>query len=767
MSEAIAAGRPLAAAGDRPSAVDNSATTYFPPIGDQDHGDCTCWSSVYYYNTYTQARDEGLDASTGNLDALCSHRFMFSLINQGARGAEGTRYVITHVSDVGAANASYHSLTEDILTWPTEAAWVQALRNRTGTPHSIRADNEDGLETTKQHLANGNCIVTRGVLSVNFSQYPDNSVTGIDNRVWYWKDDLWYRHSVCVVGYNDTRSYVDHRDGETHYGAFLVANSEGPNWGWSNTAGKKGYFWIAYTMFLEGKFGWYDDPWPYTDPCYDNAPYPEMYYNDDRPHYRPRLYAVAGINHAKRNKLAVTGGIGDTVAPGFLGPETIRQTTYGDILMDDSRRVAVDLTDGAGLIQPGVPKQVFVRLTLSSSAGSNATITSADFHYDPLGDGDSMIFSSPDPTVTITPGHTGHATVQIAGPVTLYVDADNVDDAAQDGSPAHPFATIQAAIDAAAGPALVKVMPGAYTGQIVMADNVWLLGSGSSRTFLAPPGDVPTVLFNNVKGGLIAGFTVTALPGASGVAIRSWSSTTTVRDCICTGGRNGIGADIAGSIKIVNCLLADNGNVGIYLGGTVQAAIANCTVANNATYGVRVNGGNAVRIENSILWSNGDDISVGTEATVMARYCDIGDGDFAGMNGCFAADPRFVSGPHHDYYLSQTAAGQPLDSPCVDAGSLSAFFHDLEIRTTRTDEARDLGTVDVGYHAAHVLRIMSIARTSPDVQLQWNARPGASYVVAWSDDRSAWHDVPVGETGAWLDTDAASCALKYYRVREQ
>ena len=35
-------------------------------------------------------------------------------------------------------------------------------------------------------------------------------------------------------------------------------------------------------------------------------------------------------------------------------------------------------------------------------------------------------------------------------------------------------------------------------------------------------------------------------------------------------------------------------------------------------------------------------------------------------------DPLFVTGVADDYYLSQTAAGQAENSPCVDVGSQSA-----------------------------------------------------------------------------------------------
>jgi len=60
--------------------------------------------------------------------------------------------------------------------------------------------------------------------------------------------------------------------------------------------------------------------------------------------------------------------------------------------------------------------------------------------------------------------------------------------------------------------------------------------------------------------------------------------------------------------------------------------------------------------------------------------------------------PLFVTGPLGDYYLSQTAAGQDEDSPCVNAGSDTAENLGLDTRTTRTDQAPDTGIVDMGYH---------------------------------------------------------------------
>jgi hypothetical protein len=59
-------------------------------------------------------------------------------------------------------------------------------------------------------------------------------------------------------------------------------------------------------------------------------------------------------------------------------------------------------------------------------------------------------------------------------------------------------------------------------------------------------------------------------------------------------------------------------------------------------------------------------------------------------------DPCFVAG----YYLSQVAAGQDVDSRCVDSGSADANDPNisLDTYTTRTDSVNDVNIVDMGYH---------------------------------------------------------------------
>ena len=80
----------------------------------------------------------------------------------------------------------------------------------------------------------------------------------------------------------------------------------------------------------------------------------------------------------------------------------------------------------------------------------------------------------------------------------------------------------------------------------------------------------------------------------------------------------------------------------------------------------------------------------------MVAYCDL-QGFWPGQ-GNIHADPLFVPGPAGCFYFSQMAAGQAIDSPCVNTGSDTAENLGLDTLTTRSDEGTDTGIVDMGYH---------------------------------------------------------------------
>ncbi|MBU1628222.1 PQQ-binding-like beta-propeller repeat protein [bacterium] len=158
---------------------------------------------------------------------------------------------------------------------------------------------------------------------------------------------------------------------------------------------------------------------------------------------------------------------------------------------------------------------------------------------------------------------------------------------------------------------------------------------------------------------------------------------------------NGIGGGFyLGSInpRIFNCLITNNiaesNGSGIY-NVSSGLKIENSTIADNISDGI-YNSGNKPYIVNSIVRDN----------TIIGIY-DASYSNIFGVrigNGNIDADPLFTWGPYGYYYLSQIAAGQEKDSPCLDAGGIIDDNYDLLQGTTRTDGALDTGTVDMGFH---------------------------------------------------------------------
>jgi predicted outer membrane repeat protein len=129
--------------------------------------------------------------------------------------------------------------------------------------------------------------------------------------------------------------------------------------------------------------------------------------------------------------------------------------------------------------------------------------------------------------------------------------------------------------------------------------------------------------------------------------------------------------------------------------------ITNCTIlvedsTPSRDGGVCAFNGSNPTITNSILWGNGDDL-FGCSAT----YSCIEDAD--GGEGVIHTLPAFTQGPVGACFLSQMAAGQVVDSPCVNAGDPNTnpdVAAKLAAMTTRTDGVADANVVDLGAHYA-------------------------------------------------------------------
>jgi hypothetical protein len=172
---------------------------------------------------------------------------------------------------------------------------------------------------------------------------------------------------------------------------------------------------------------------------------------------------------------------------------------------------------------------------------------------------------------------------------------------------------------------------------------------------------------------------------------------------------------------LTNCLIIGNycENLG---GGLFTTLGANLTVNNSAITGnqgctgggFRQQGTSDVSVfNNCIIYGNTvnppDENLSGRQiykygGTCTVNYCNHANqpGDIYGAivhNNCqHDQDPLWVAGPDGNYYLSQIAAGQGVDSPCVNAGSDTAAALGMDTKTTRTDEVTDTGQVDIGWH---------------------------------------------------------------------
>ena len=189
----------------------------------------------------------------------------------------------------------------------------------------------------------------------------------------------------------------------------------------------------------------------------------------------------------------------------------------------------------------------------------------------------------------------------------------------------------------------------------------------------------------------ISGCEITNNSASSGGGIYADNSFSfSVMNCLVSGNNADSGAGIRalnGDLGINNCTF--NGNIGIYDGGGIRGSDS------------------TVYVLNCILWENQPNELYFSGGYPHVQYSDIQGGYSGSAN--IDIDPLFTNGPLGSHYLSCIAAGQPLNSPCLNAGSdlasnLCFQTHDSEIcmnqLTTRTDNEIDSGQVDMGFHYA-------------------------------------------------------------------
>jgi len=416
-----------------------------------------------------------------------------------------------------------------------------------------------------------------------------------------------------------------------------------------------------------------------------------------------------------------------------------------------------------------------------------------------------------------------------------------VSDPVEDGSTAHPFDSIQEAIDLAVTGDTVLVAPGTYFEIIDFAGKAITVESSDGRgvTFIDGddlPGPVATFQNGEGLGSILRGFTLKS--GTGGVVCLSASPTITectITDCrVSEGGgircedssatisRNHIvgnsgtnyrggahledfyglftenvvaentthnnsgglmartsggtisdnlildnyaalysgGMVISESTTVVtNNLIAGNESTrtggGLILWSSPSAIVTNNTIAGN----IAPDGGAGIRcssdtpsISNCIVSGNDpDDIDVDGGGVLSTMTYSCAEGYIPGI-GNIVADPLFAGGPGHSFYLSQIAAGQAADSPCVDAGDPASLVYG----STRTDQVADGHPIDMGYHAATDLEMsLGALPASLSCNLEYDGAAADLSLLIWSEGLGCvnWS---VSESETWLSCSPAS-----------
>ncbi len=316
-----------------PAAVDNSATPWFPPIGDQDgEGSCGAWAVGYYVKTFQEAKEHGWDLSGAKWeggtygaptlsyqDKIMSPEFLYQIVNRGVDEGTSFEIAVNAVCFVGISSwqkTPYNP--DDHSSWPSEDAWTEAMfyRGDSSTSYEyLYANTSEGLTSLKNWLASGNLALI-GLDAYQFENLTRNDFWTVNN---YKAKDL--NHANTIVGYDDNITYIE--NGVQKQGGFKIANSWGVG-GWENV--DDGFYWVSYEAMKK-----------LSTP--DN---PVVLFND-LINYQPEIAASFRINHNRRGECVITIGFGTP-------SQQIASKVFSDYVLGGSKpfcpnNVVLDITE--------------------------------------------------------------------------------------------------------------------------------------------------------------------------------------------------------------------------------------------------------------------------------------------------------------------------------------------------------------------------------------------------------------------------------------
>ncbi|MCE9593872.1 MAG: DUF1565 domain-containing protein [Planctomycetes bacterium] len=222
---------------------------------------------------------------------------------------------------------------------------------------------------------------------------------------------------------------------------------------------------------------------------------------------------------------------------------------------------------------------------------------------------------------------------------------------------------------------------------------------------------------------------------------------------------------------LTDCLIAGNVGDGIkaeiptqlLANSSVRVDVTRSTIADN-DHGVEAFVPTSwfpdivVTLQSSIVEGNVDDLDENPAhpAFTSVSFCDVGDGDFAGANGNFAADPLFVDRVAGDWRLAWA-------SPCIETGDPATPSGALDLAGNPRPIDGDLDTLerfDVGAFEFAPLFLKSSGELGTALTLElWGAPNDATTVYFTRKAFGAAQATPFGE----LDLDPL--AMHVFRAK--
>jgi parallel beta-helix repeat protein len=523
------------------SSVDLTTTLWFPPIGNQgSQGSCVAFAVGYYTKTFQEAKEHGWDVSGGATDKIMSPSFLYNLINYGVDGGSWYSDAVSLVCSVGISSLQKMPYTSDYTGWPSEQAWREATLYR-GNHSGIKYMNlqdDAGLANLKNWLASDNLAI----LSVDASKIADpfwgtsrldgNDMLTLDNYV-----NPSTNHAGTIVGYNDNFAYTE--GGQTHYGAFKIANSWGVGWplvGWEHV--RDGCYWISYEAMKQRVLS-----------C--------MFY-DDIVGYQPELTATFEMSHSKRAECIITVGVGNVSNP--IVTKSFSQYINGGFLPFCRNRILFDITEFRNVIDID-SQQCFLRVSDYDSSTTGAILYFAI----------NNAVSSDPPVATIN-------NQTVFANLTLHLRLNVPED----------FPTIQKAIDAAyVRGNIISVAPGTYYEHLVLNKSISLVGDNKNTVII--DGNLTWTVINITASNVnVNGFTIrrsgSGWPNYTGIFIGRMSAGNNVSDNIIT--ENYLGVYLEGSSNnTINGNMISNNAAGISSTGLLSPGdgVYNNIFGNNVT----------------------------------------------------------------------------------------------------------------------------------------------------------------------------------------